>query len=755
MKGFARLLSRSVCLVFPLLTQSFAFAGGSSANGYLITNNDNSPGIPNTATFYSIASNGQLSAPTVLILSGQGTSGGYFAADRASVEDNATSQCAYLSEGSTNTIAGVEALTQTVVGDFPASANDNGFDNGIGLVMSNNYLYASFSTSGTLATFAVLPGCQLQFLGDIAPAGLAGGSIKGMATFGNLLVVAYGDGSIESFNIASGVPVSNGDEQNAAGFAIDEFPSGVVITPDGQWAIFGDDASGAAVEVSDLSSGQLAPTVLYSFPSGLNSNNVLLSSDATLLYITNNTSGQVTAAFFDTATGIVTYGCISAPLNGFDSTFAFLSGLVAQPPPSAGSVLYVAELGHPSAIGVVNVTSSGGSCTLQEASGSPVTDASNSLLSIAVAASPGTTTAVASSLNPSQYGQSVSFTATVTGNSPTGSVQFNIDSSAFGPPVTLVSGSASSAGIATLSVGKHTVAAVYSGDANNQGSTGMLSGGQVVNQASQTIIVTVPAPATAVPGTSFTIAASASSSLPIAFTHSGPCTNSNATYTINTTAKPGTICTVTMNQAGNVDYAPAPTVNETTTVVKAISPTVSFTGAPASATCLSSFAVTASSTNDPSVPTIASTGPCSLSNTVTNGTTVSETVTITSGTGTCALSARWAASGSYSADTATQKTKAQKATPLISFTGAPAQAANGTHFVVTAASNESGTGAAVPTITAAGSCTVGPVTSNGPSSYQATATMTKSTGTCTTKADWATTTDYLSASATQTTRAGP
>jgi len=93
------------------------------------------------------------------------------------------------------------------------------------------------------------------------------------------------------------------------------------------------------------------------------------------------------------------------------------------------------------------------------------------------------TTAVSSSLNPSAYGQSVSFTATVTGNSPTGTVQFNIDGSAFGSPVTLSGGSATSGSTNTLAVGTHTVTAVYSGDSNNLGSTGTLSGGQVVQTA--------------------------------------------------------------------------------------------------------------------------------------------------------------------------------------------------------------------------------------------------------------------------------
>jgi streptogramin lyase len=80
-----------------------------------------------------------------------------------------------------------------------------------------------------------------------------------------------------------------------------------------------------------------------------------------------------------------------------------------------------------------------------------------------------TTTALASSVNPSTLGQSVTFTATVTGASPTGTVQFR-------DGVTSLASATLSAGLATfttssLSVGSHPISAVYSGDPNNQAST--------------------------------------------------------------------------------------------------------------------------------------------------------------------------------------------------------------------------------------------------------------------------------------------
>ncbi len=68
-------------------------------------------------------------------------------------------------------------------------------------------------------------------------------------------------------------------------------------------------------------------------------------------------------------------------------------------------------------------------------------------------------------------GQSVTFTATVTGNSPTGTVQFQINGVNFGSPVQLVNGVATLTTTQLTVVGTDTITAIYSGDANNAGSS--------------------------------------------------------------------------------------------------------------------------------------------------------------------------------------------------------------------------------------------------------------------------------------------
>ena len=109
-----------------------------------------------------------------------------------------------------------------------------------------------------------------------------------------------------------------------------------------------------------------------------------------------------------------------------------------------------------------------------------------------ITSQPASNTVVSSSLNPSVFGQSVTFTATVTASSgsgtPTGTVQFMVDGTSAGSPVSLASGVAVSSPINTLSVNNHTVQAVYSGDSTFAGGTGTFT--QTVGKASTSTLLT-------------------------------------------------------------------------------------------------------------------------------------------------------------------------------------------------------------------------------------------------------------------------
>ena len=275
----------------------------------------------------------------------------------------------FISDAGTNDVAGISIATLSPSGAFPASNTDSA-SSGLGVANNGSYLYANFTGSKTIATYQISTGCTLTFLGDTAAVGLQSfGQMIDMAVHGNILVTTFTDGSIESFDISGGTPVANGDLQYSTSHAQNGTgPNDVDISADGHFAIFGDGGSQGAVEVSDLSSGKLQPTVVYSNIGPTDAYSAIwLSPDETLLYISNFSDREITAAHFDKATGVVSAGC-SAPLTGNN----FEAGLATAGTSGTGSTLYVAE--PETQIAIVNVSVSGGSCALQESSKSPAND---------------------------------------------------------------------------------------------------------------------------------------------------------------------------------------------------------------------------------------------------------------------------------------------------------------------------------------------------------------------------------------------
>jgi|SRR5580658_1082159 hypothetical protein len=364
-----------------------ALGGDASLGSFVVTNDDQAPPFVSTATFYAVNPDGTPGGMTSVETGGSGIRGGFFAAARVIAMPNGADACVYVSNAWDGDIAGIDAMTHALTGTFFGSAGDSGTTNGIGLAANAQYLYASYTTSTTIGTFQVQAGCTLSFVGDVFAAGLNSGTVDGMALCGNIMVVTYGDGSIESFDISGGVPVSNGDQQYSTGSGDDHLPNGVAITRDGHYAIFGDASSTTTVEVSEISSGKLSPTTAYSLGPTWNSGNVRLSPDETLLLVSNNSSGQVTAAFFDHTTGKVYPGCTSNTLRGFYTKFAYAGDIGLQLTTLAGGVVYVPEFGSggKSYLGLLDFTPNGTTCTLAESANSPVEGAVGSaVLSIAV-----------------------------------------------------------------------------------------------------------------------------------------------------------------------------------------------------------------------------------------------------------------------------------------------------------------------------------------------------------------------------------
>ncbi len=165
-----------------------------------------------------------------------------------------------------------------------------------------------------------------------------------------------------------------------------------------------------------------------------------------------------------------------------------------------------------------------------------------------------TTTTVASNNNPSVFGQSVTFTATVTatapgGGTPAGNVSFVIDG---GAPTVVVLNGAGQATLTTssLSVGNHTVAATYQGNSNYNGSNGSLAGGQTVNKASTTTAITSDNPDPSNLGQSVTVTYTVTAVAPGAGTPTGNVTVNASTGEFCMSTVAAGSCNIVLNTPG-------------------------------------------------------------------------------------------------------------------------------------------------------------------------------------------------------------
>ncbi len=136
----------------------------------------------------------------------------------------------------------------------------------------------------------------------------------------------------------------------------------------------------------------------------------------------------------------------------------------------------------------------------------------------ALAAAPATV--LESATNPSRFGQSVTFTATVTSPAaatPTGKVTFKQGTTTLGTGT--LSGGTATFATAALSVGKHNIKAVYRGNAIFHGSTSIAVSQAVIKGASTTSLGAAPNPS--VFGHSVTLTATVAAISPAAGTPTG------------------------------------------------------------------------------------------------------------------------------------------------------------------------------------------------------------------------------------------
>ncbi|HEX4794926.1 MAG TPA: Ig-like domain repeat protein [Humisphaera sp.] len=201
-----------------------------------------------------------------------------------------------------------------------------------------------------------------------------------------------------------------------------------------------------------------------------------------------NDNGSTSAILTQVVNVDVTSTSLTSSLNPsvFGQTITFTAS-VSVNAPGAGTVTGTVQFkdgsmvigtGTLNASGVASFTTSAlsiGSHNITAVySGDSNNAASTSAPVVQAVNSDATTTTISSSVNPSFFGQSVTFTATVAVNAPgagnaTGTVTFKDGATTLGTAA--LSGGVATFSTAALSVGGHSITAVYNGDTNDNGST--------------------------------------------------------------------------------------------------------------------------------------------------------------------------------------------------------------------------------------------------------------------------------------------
>jgi hypothetical protein len=493
-------------------------------------------------------------------------------------------------------------------------------------------------------------------------------------------------------------------------------------------------ASGNPVTFSILSGGSSGSL------SGTNNSTLTITGTGTITIAANQAGGGSYSAASQVTANIVVSGLSQTIAFAPSSpvTFGIAPITLSATGGASGNPVTFSYVSGPGTLSGSTLTVTGAgtiAIAANQAGNSSYAAATQVTASIAVSKD-SVTVGVTSSLNPSAYGQSVTFTATVNGGiiAPTGSVQFEVDGVNLGTAVALgaangVSKTATRLAADTMSIAgsPHTVLANYlDTDGNFNDNTGTLGGGQTVTLATQATLTVTGMPGTAqVYGTTFTVGSSGGSGQgAVTFAATGSCSIAGATVTMTSGA--GT-CSVTATKAAFGNYASASSATATVSAMLATQSTLTVAGVPVIAQSYgASFTVGSSGGSGTGAVTFAATGNCSISGAI---------VTIASGTGTCSVTATKATDGNYaSATSAAATVSAMLATQVaLTVTGVPVIAQSyGASFTV-GSSGGSGTGAV--TFAATGSCSISGTT----------VTIASGTGTCSVTATKAADGNYASA----------
>jgi uncharacterized repeat protein (TIGR03803 family) len=346
-------------------------------------------------------------------------------------------------------------LIQDAAGNLYGTTNDGGAQNGGAVFKLDNtghetVLYSFCSASNCTDGLAPKGGVLQDAAGNLYGTTYEGGA----NTYPD--VCGYGCGAVFKLD-------NTGHETVLYNFCPDQnectdgaFPVAGLVE-DAAGNLYGTTAGGGASGVQNLNAGTVfkLATVFATVTLTSSPNPAYVDQSVTLSAVVSGTgatpTGSVTFEDGTTALGTVTLANGKASLT---TTFT-----------TAGSFSIVADYS--------------GDQTYGPANSSPLTQVVDQYT---------TSTALASSLNPSTYGQAVTLSATVssTGPTPTGTVTFKNGSKSLGSAS--LSGGVANLTISTLAVGTLTITASYGGDAANEKSTSPALK-QVVDKATSTTTI--------------------------------------------------------------------------------------------------------------------------------------------------------------------------------------------------------------------------------------------------------------------------
>ncbi|MDF3293221.1 beta strand repeat-containing protein, partial [Streptomyces silvisoli] len=304
-------------------------------------------------------------------------------------------------------------------------------------------------------------------------------------------------------------------------------------------------------------------TVTFAIPAGPGPFGVATTPDGSTLYITENSDNSVTVT--NTVPFPTTTALTSVPDPSVFGQAKTLTATVTSPvgtPTGSVSFFDGATLVGTGSLsgGVATLSTSSlsvGSHALTAVYGGDVNFAgSTSSVDTQTVNQAATMTALVSAPDPSVFGESKTLTATVTATAPgagtpTGAVDFFDGATLVGTGT--LSGGVATLSTSSLSVGSHSLSAVYSGDADFTGSTSPVDT-QTVNQAAtSTALVSAPDPS--VFGEPKTLTATVTAVAPGAGTPTGTVSFFDGATLLGSSALVGGVATLTVSSLGAGSHA--------------------------------------------------------------------------------------------------------------------------------------------------------------------------------------------------------